>query len=862
MALKAAASKSNRRHNDAERRIMRRHLTSCPKRSRQHGYALLLMLVLVTMGILFTVVSQVSLVGMKWGREQGASESLTQAKDALIGYALRYRENKPEKMYGYLPLPDMGSSRNNNIDPNCRDADNNALEGCDASTFTGINFDVNGIGPTVVGRFPWRTLGTGPLRDGHGECLWLIVSSLHSRIQGSAPTLPPMNGDTLGQLDILVADGSNALISMLTSEHSRPIAVIFSPGPPLPEQDRSPTSADDVSQCGGNYDAKNYLDPETIAALGGITNYLSGTNNATGNIGDSDPSNDPDTPKALTIHGQVFSKGNAFVPNACEGSSCILVTNDRGLSITSEELFGAIRKSSNFRTDINAMLDRMSWCFRDKIAAGVSFTPAPISGFTSPADKSAGRIADDVCYNDDVTPLGYYSHYKEMLFVAKPNSGTLTVNGDSSCAGVLLFANQRGTTQLRISTAQKNTPSNYLEEDNFSSFTDTGTTFTGDSLLNRVPAQTVGKDIVRCIPASAGITTTASAPTPAGFASLANYDAATSTLTLGSEDVTTGTGATASELFGCAWQSDKHSLGNGLRAYFTFQFKKVGTTVGTNGFVFALADAETNTLSSCGAAGSHLGYSGDNLITPKISAPKIGIEFDQGLNSGFSEHSDPTLSGRNDPCGTSSCGGSVGYNSHVAIVYWGHKAASTTDAVTQPDYDDNVHGLPTAGGLLGASSPPPDNPAYPSSGISFKNLRGQSSMGGDSYLFHVRVEITPTRSINATNAELSNTNFKIEAWIEGDASAVNQISALKNTTRPMSQLYSGYTSALLDTATIYDIAGTSCNPDDSCPTGQTCGSDHICYRPALETLQLGFTGSQRTSDQEVAIGNYFAAWIQ
>ncbi|MDI6746005.1 MAG: hypothetical protein QMD17_02560 [Rhodocyclaceae bacterium] len=820
----------------------------------QRGAALLIFLVLLVMGGLTYVVSSFGPEMIEARRAQATNSALVQARDALTGYALQYRDaeasqGRPNRMYGYLPLPDLGSTRNMNVA--C------TQEGCDANTFTGLSFDTNGIGPTVVGRFPWRTLGTGPLRDGHGECLWLIVSSLHSRIQRNspAPILPPMNWDTLGQLDVVVANGTNALVSALSSAHERPVAIIFSPGPPLPGQNRSNPGDDDVSQCGGNYSVANYLDPATASALGGVTNYLSGTNLASGVTGDSEPANDPDTPKSLVARGKIFSTGSAFLPSGCEGSNCTLVANDIGLPVTSDHLFGAIRKNVHFRTDINSMLERMTSCLRDQIAAGSAFTPTLITGNTPPADKSAGRIPVSACYDDNINPLGYFSHYREMLFAAKPNSGNFTVAGDPNCAGVLLFSGQRSPTQQRITATQKNTPANYLEGINLTSFTSTGTVFSGDMLLNRSPPQAAEQDIARCIPVGASFTPVVSPMlTTLGFGQLVAYDAATRTLTLGKENVTTGFSAPGATLFGCAWQADSRSLGNGFRSYFQFRFKKVGTGVGFNGFVFALADAESNSLASCGAAGSHLGYSGDNGSTPKLTFPKIGIEFDQGRNTGFPGSSGEISvnAGRNDPCGTTGCGGTLGFNSHAAIVYWGNAVANAADLVTLPDFDDNVHGYPATPPV---TRPPPTNPTYPSSGLAFKDFRGKTSEGGDSYLYHVRVEITPTRNVMAA-AENSNTVMLTKVWLLADSLTVaNQIAAMRNTTRPMSQLDVGFNPTLQDTATLYDVASSSCAVEP-CPSGQACGTDNICYRQALRTLRPGFTGSQRTTDQEVRISDF------
>ncbi len=851
--------------------------------NRQQGFVLITLVALLVMGALAFLVSNLSPEFMQAYRQRQTDAALAQAREALIGYALQYRDaqaakdlnatgNDDQTMYGYLPLPDLGSSRNQNIDPNCKDASNNPLEGCDANTFTGMTFDVKGIGPTVVGRFPWRTLGTGPLRDSNGECLWLIVSSLHSRIQRSSPppVLPLMNWDTLGQLDIVVANGTAALQSALASAHDRPIAIILSPGPPLAGQDRSknPSSTDDVTECGGNYDAKNYLDPANATALGGVTNYLAGSNNASGATGDSDPSNDPDIPKALSIQGVVQRQSDGKLwPGSCPvGASCGIAANDKGLALTADALFGAIRKNRYFRDDINSMLDGMEHDMNDYIAAGNNVTLDPISSFsTAWDDKLVGRIPDSPIippkYGNDVSPQGYFNHYRNQIFMAMAKPGyTFTVNGIPNCAGVLLFSNQRGPGQLRTTTAEIDTPGNYLEGDNLSHFSGVGLDFTGARLLDSVSEQTIQQDIVRCI---SGMATLAPVESPnlSSAQQLVAYDAASHTLTLGKEGVDT-TVAAATDLFGCAWMTENRLLGGGLRTYFTFSFATVGTSVGSTGFVFAIIDAESNPSLPCGAAGSHLGYSGDNGTTPKIKFPKIGIEFDQSRNSGFpgSSGENSTDAGRNDPCGTSSCGANpiTGYNSHAAIVYWGHEIANASDGVTRPDNDDNVHSFPTAESLS-STRRPPKNPDT-SLGINLVNLRTAGR------IFHVRIEVTPTRSTYINAAENSKTSMQTRVWILADsATATNQIAAMKNTTRPMAQLYPGFTETLSDTATVFDVAaGAVCStvpPVAACPTHQTCGSDNVCYRQGLRNIKLGFTGSQRTQAQNVTIDNIFTTWL-
>ena len=175
------------------------------QRSRARGFALLALLVLLTLGGLYFFVNNMTPEAVAVRRAQHTSDSMNLARDALLGYALKYREDQTtdgqsSEVYGYLPLPDLGTTRNSNT--SC------TLEGCDAARFSGITFDATtGVGPTIVGRFPWRMLGTWPLKDGDGECLWYALSASHSRIRKTpvASSPPAMNWDTLGHLDIVTS---------------------------------------------------------------------------------------------------------------------------------------------------------------------------------------------------------------------------------------------------------------------------------------------------------------------------------------------------------------------------------------------------------------------------------------------------------------------------------------------------------------------------------------------------------------------------------------------------------------------------------------------------------------------------------
>lgn len=754
----------------------------------QRGFVMIALVALLVVGGLYFYLSNLSPEMIQARRQQLTAEALTQAQEALIGYAVRYREEQlktgtPGVVYGYLPLPDLGSTRNNNqlTDSGCY-----LKEGCEAYNFLG-----NGINVTVIGRFPWRTLGTGPLRDAHGECLWYAVSGSHQRNLPD-PTRA-MNWDTLSQLDVRVANGTAAMVSAIASAHDRPIAVIFSPGPPLAGQDRSASATDNVAECGGNYVASNYLDPAVAANLGGVTNYFSGTNGASG---DTSPPND----KALSANSVINrrSDGALWVSNCPpnDPSPCAIVANDTGVTVTSELLFRTLRGSSYFRDDINSMLSRMTECRRDQIAAGAAPPPDALTGFTPPGDKTVGRIPDDSCYNDTQNPLGYFTHYRDQVFITTKLASDFTVTdtkntattaddtATTTCAGVLVFASQRGSGQTRITMADRNIPANYLEGTNLTSFTTSGSlSFSGPTRFAQIltGGQAANQDIVRCIPSGASLSPVAPTVTAdAGPIQLANYDPGTRTLTLGSADINSNYGASAAQLYACAWTPEVQEAGSGFRSYFRFRIRRIG-----EGFTFAVIDGDRNAANVCGAARQHLGYSGDNGVSPYIQWPKLAIEFDTARNTvsgnpAFAESGSPPDSlGRNDPCYLSSCGAAQNLesNAHVAAVYWGYPSANAAaPVVSQPLQDDNVHGHPVPPDA--STRPAPRNPPavmpYPTPAPDpAPGVVPLDRMGGTDAArreFHARLELT--RSFTApADAKDGQTSVQLKLWIEPHTAA-------------------------------------------------------------------------------------------
>jgi hypothetical protein len=204
-------------------------------RGKQHGAALLIMLVILVVGIAAILVDSLTASSVKTARQATTADALAQAKDALIGYAITYADTHSGQVDGYLPCPDIDASN-----------------GEGSSILTCGSQDVS-----VIGRLPWATLDVSALRDGDGECLWYAVSGTYK----NNPKTDLMNWDTNGQFQAYVSDGT----LLTTDPGNQVVAVIFAPGAPLSGQNRSPDGTAPI--CGGNYTASNYLDNDTVHSI-------------------------------------------------------------------------------------------------------------------------------------------------------------------------------------------------------------------------------------------------------------------------------------------------------------------------------------------------------------------------------------------------------------------------------------------------------------------------------------------------------------------------------------------------------------------------------------------------------------------
>ena len=292
---------------------------------------------------------------------------------------------------------------------------------------------------SVIGRLPWRTLDLSTLRDGDGECLWYAVSGTYK----NNPNTNLMNWDTNGQLQAFSSDGT-----LLTQPDNQVVAVIFAPGAAQSGQDRSGTTA---PVCGGNYTATNYLDNDTVHSI-------NNANIATGK----------------------------FIQGTSSGS-----VNDQMLFITRQDIWNAIKKRNDFNTIVSSLLSIAITCPSPPVTVDFGTTPPTETPGVTVGSLKIGRVPK-VCL---ASP---WNNWQDNLLYATCTSGTCI--NSSSCDGVVIFSGQRNTSQTRITNADKNTWSNYLENTpsaNLTAYTTGGTSFSGASSYSATSPST---DVVACIP--------------------------------------------------------------------------------------------------------------------------------------------------------------------------------------------------------------------------------------------------------------------------------------------------------------------------------------------------------------------------
>jgi len=440
---------------------------------------------------------------------------------------------------------------------------------------------------TVAGRLPWKTLGLPPSRDGAGECLWYVVSG---RVKDN-PYTDSLNWDTVGQIEVQDASGQ---VLAAQDTHDTPWAAIIGPGGVTGTQDRTPAG---TSECGGNNNAAAYLEGLTLNPAAGLVSTL-----------------------VLATNDSAKNGTN----------------NDRGLWISSREIFDRVEKRSDFAADIGTLLTNLK--------TTLDAAPPPLVTAFNTASTIGCPVADGSA--DQINDYFRCNWNNNLRFA---ESAGITVNG-APCDAVLIFAGERATGQARATPADQSNKANYLEAPNLGFFPGTGA-YSGAVGFDPSSAST---DIVRCIQ------TGSPPPTQVTFASdFGSFQPFGAGVTTDPVALTVTVAPAAGSSGGCFWFPTAVPLdGKTLRAYLDFTFADsdpIGGQDRGNGFTLSFLRGDVGAPNACGTQ-SYMGVLDASPLWGNIS---LSLETDV--------HQD---NANNEPNGTAN---------HTAIMANGNITHSATN---------------------------------------------------------------------------------------------------------------------------------------------------------------------------------------
>jgi len=385
-------------------------------RHRQTGLILPALLIVLLFGALaFAVARYQQTMSVQTRQHLETVRALANARSVLRGFAQSFRLTHAGQTVGYLPCPDL-------------DNDGSAEPSCGNS------------GELAIGRFPYRTLGTLPIRDGHGECLWYVVGG---NFKSNPKKTGPFNWDTPGQFIVRNADGRNLHAVARPTDYAA--ALVIAPGAPLAGQNRTPPG----SSCNGAADAA--------------------------------------TAKPAFIEGSyTVTSGIALV--AIQGEPDSTTNNDQIAWLTASDIFGPqLQRRADFKAMIDSMLDHI------ETAAVVGSVIEPPDNPTLVGTISEGQIPAVSAF--ELTDR-WQDHFRFLRCDASPGCMTLDDNAGStaSCSAIVLFAGAALDYQKR---AQSSVDDNYFEN-NVDPLTDPEhLVFQGPSHFDGGAASL---DLARCLP--------------------------------------------------------------------------------------------------------------------------------------------------------------------------------------------------------------------------------------------------------------------------------------------------------------------------------------------------------------------------
>jgi len=315
----------------------------------------------------------------------------------------------------------------------------------------------------ALGRLPYRTLGLADLRDGWGDCLWYAVG-------GSVKNNPKpqvLNWDSPDPFTLVDIHGNT-----LTGADAA-AAILFAPGRPLDGQSRPSGTG---SRCPGSPDAGNdlphFLDGNYAAHL---------------------------TSAPVFIQGLPSHPGN----------------NDVLAWITIDDIFAAMRKRSDFATQIDAVIDRAAQALALRLD-NVGFLDAHVT--LEAGNRASGPLPDAAALGIPSPYADPHDNWRDQFrFVACKDGSTCLIADltdsaatpaqavQTTCRALLLFGGERIRTgplqQSRTTAAERADPMQYLEPPNVDSLLSATGGFAGYRHFSIPdPLQPSTADVIRCLP--------------------------------------------------------------------------------------------------------------------------------------------------------------------------------------------------------------------------------------------------------------------------------------------------------------------------------------------------------------------------
>lgn len=376
----------------------------------QRGAALLMIMVILGVFAAYFAISALNRTHFN-ERNRVNTAALSQARDALLGFAAAYRDfGHPNEVYGYLPCPDL---------------DNNGAGGIGGVASTSPvcpNKDIS-----TAGRVPWYTLGMPPLRDKAGECLWYAASGTVKDVNKT----DILNWDTLGQF--IIQDASGTVLAGGASgaaAHQRPFAVVIAPGAALGAQSRTAS----VSECGGSTVLASYLEGVALPW--------------------------PAVAKAPTTI-------TVAIPTSINNGS----NNDQAVWITPKDIFDRVKMTRQFKSDIDVMLDDIAACLGTiATISPASPTHKGIDNVINDYNANCPNTAVQTNIINNWRDNLLYAHPLTESKVTYSNGTT-----DEHCTAVLLFGGERTGAQIRDTQTNQDNATMYLEGSNATLFPNAGT---------------------------------------------------------------------------------------------------------------------------------------------------------------------------------------------------------------------------------------------------------------------------------------------------------------------------------------------------------------------------------------------------